>query len=217
MRIRWLFVLYAVIEMAVIVALVATIGFGRTVLLLAGAFVLGLLPAGSQIKRQVAVLSRGIRQPGAQVTDGVLVALGSLLMIVPGLVTSVAGLMLLLPPTRTALRPLAGTLAARTLAGRVAFNLPQGGMFMWGRLVDGADTRALLPFAIERKVTFVPGDIYYADRPDGASMRLSFATPSPAQIREGIARIGHAIERMREPGATPPPWPTPWPTPTGPR
>ena len=106
---------------------------------------------------------------------------------------------------------------AAHLAGRVAFNLPQGGMFMWGRLVDGADTRALLPFAIERKVTFVPGDIYYADRPDGASMRLSFATPSPAQIREGIARIGHAIERMREPGATPPPWPTPWPTPTGPR
>jgi hypothetical protein len=38
-------------------------------------------------------------------------------------------------------------------------------------------------------------------------MRLSFSTPSPAQIREGIARIGRAIERMREPGAVPPAWP----------
>ena len=133
MRIRWLFVLYAVIEMAVIVALVATIGFGWTVLLLAGAFVLGLFLAGSQIKRQVAVLSLGIRQPGAQVTDGVLVALGSLLMIVPGLVTSVAGL-----------RPLAGTLAGRTLAGRVAFaDLPRRGprrpAYIDGEVIDVQD------------------------------------------------------------------------------
>lgn len=140
MAIRWLFVLYAVIEMAVIVALVATIGFGWTVLLLAGAFLLGLILAGAQIKRQVAVLSRGIRQPGTQVTDGLLVALGSVLMIVPGLVTSVAGLMLLLPPTRTALRPL----AARTLAGRVAFvNLPRRGAgrpaYIDGEVIDVQD------------------------------------------------------------------------------
>ena len=98
---------------------------------------------------------------------------------------------------------------AAHLAERVAFNLPQGGMFMWGRLRDGASTRTLLPFAIERGVTFVPGDIYYADRADGASMRLSFATPSPAQIREGVARIGQALARMAEPGAVPPPWPVP--------
>lgn len=94
------------------------------------------------------------------------------------------------------------------LADRVEFNIPQGGMFMWGRLRDGASTRALLPFAIERKATFVPGDIYYAERADPSSMRLSFATPSPAQIREGVERIGAAIERMREPGAVPPAWPS---------
>lgn len=97
---------------------------------------------------------------------------------------------------------------AEHLADRVEFNIPQGGMFMWGRLRDGASTRALLPFAIERKATFVPGDIYYADRADPSSMRLSFATPSPAQIREGVARIGAAIGRMREPGAVPPAWPS---------
>ncbi|MFN9772660.1 MAG: PLP-dependent aminotransferase family protein [Burkholderiales bacterium] len=94
------------------------------------------------------------------------------------------------------------------LADRVEFNIPQGGMFMWGRLRDGASTRELLPFAIERKATFVPGDIYYAERADPSSMRLSFATPSPAQIREGVERIGAAIERMREPGAVPPAWPS---------
>jgi 2-aminoadipate transaminase len=84
----------------------------------------------------------------------------------------------------------------RHLAHRVAFNLPQGGMFMWGRLQGDASARALLPHAIEEKVTFVPGDVYYADRADPGTLRLSFSTPSPAQITEGIARIGRALDRL---------------------
>jgi 2-aminoadipate transaminase len=87
---------------------------------------------------------------------------------------------------------------AEHLAGRVAFNIPDGGMFMWGRLSDGASTRDLLPHAIEEGMTFVPGDIYYADRPDHATMRLSFSMPSPEQIREGVARIGRALDRRRQ-------------------
>jgi UPF0716 protein FxsA len=37
---------------------------------------------------------------------------GTLLMVVPGLVTSAAGLLLLLPPTRAAARPVLGAMAA---------------------------------------------------------------------------------------------------------
>lgn len=85
---------------------------------------------------------------------------------------------------------------AAHLGGRVAFNIPQGGMFMWGRLERDLSTRALLPFAIEEKVTFVPGDIYYADQADMRTLRLSFSTPNPAQIREGVARIGRALSRL---------------------
>jgi DNA-binding transcriptional MocR family regulator len=85
---------------------------------------------------------------------------------------------------------------AEHLGARVAVNLPQGGMFMWGRLANGASARALLPHAIDEKVTFVPGDIYYGDRPDPATFRLSFSTPTPAQIREGVARLGRAIGRL---------------------
>jgi 2-aminoadipate transaminase len=83
------------------------------------------------------------------------------------------------------------------LAPHMDFNPTQGGMFMWGRLRDGTSTRDLLPHAIAQKVTFVPGDIYYADRADPATMRLSFSTPKPAQIREGIARIGRALGALR--------------------
>jgi UPF0716 protein FxsA len=116
-----LFLIYAVVEMAVIVALTATIGFGWTVVALLGAFALGVALAGSQLRRQVARLQRGMRDPQAQVTDSALIALGTVLVFIPGLVTTMVGLLMLTPPTRAAVRPLAGVLAARGLSRRMAF------------------------------------------------------------------------------------------------
>jgi DNA-binding transcriptional MocR family regulator len=80
------------------------------------------------------------------------------------------------------------------LAGRMEVNVPDGGMFMWGRLTGAAGARELLARAIDEKVTFVPGDIYFADSPDVHTLRLSFCTMGPAQIREGVARIGRALD-----------------------
>lgn len=110
-----LFLLYAVIELAVLVALVSTIGFGWTLLLVAGAFVLGLALAGSQLRRHLRRLRSGLTLADAQgaVTDSVLVALGTVLVVIPGLASSVFGALLLLPPTRAAARPLVTALAAR--------------------------------------------------------------------------------------------------------
>jgi DNA-binding transcriptional MocR family regulator len=72
-------------------------------------------------------------------------------------------------------------------------------MFMWGRLTGTVNARALLDKAIPNKVTFVPGDIYYAERNDPQALRLSFSTPTPQQIREGIARIARALEQAGQP------------------
>jgi UPF0716 protein FxsA len=44
------------------------------------------------------------RVPTAELTDGMLVAAGGVLLVVPGLVTDVAGLLLVLPPTRALVR-----------------------------------------------------------------------------------------------------------------
>ena len=116
-----LFLLYTVIEMAVIIALTATIGLGWTVLALIGAFVFGAALAGSQLRRQLTQLRRGLRDPRAQVTDSALVGLGTVLVLMPGLLTSVAGLLMLAPPTRTMMRPVAAALAARGISRRVTF------------------------------------------------------------------------------------------------
>ncbi len=110
-----LFLIYAVVELAVMVALVSTIGFGWTVLALLGATVLGFVLAGSQVKRHIGRLRSGLTTPQGAVTDSALVALGTVLVFIPGLVTTAAGLLLLLPPTRAAARPLLTAVAARRM------------------------------------------------------------------------------------------------------
>lgn len=110
-----LFLIYVLVEIAVVVALASTIGFGWTVLLLAATFMLGLALAGSQARRQIRRLRAGVTLTEAQgaVTDSLLVALGTVLVVIPGLASSVLGAALLLPPTRAAARPLVTALAAR--------------------------------------------------------------------------------------------------------
>ena len=116
-----LFLVYAIVELAVIVALASTIGFGWTVLLLLASFVLGVALAGSQIKRHIRRLQSGLTKttPQGAVTDSALVALGTVLVVIPGLASSILGLLLLLPPTRAAARPLVTAMAVRGIGRRV--------------------------------------------------------------------------------------------------
>jgi UPF0716 protein FxsA len=107
-----LFVVYVVVELAVVVALASTIGLGWTLLLLLGAFIGGMTLAGSQLKRQLTRLRSGLT---GQATDSATVALGTVLVVVPGLVSTTAGLLLLLPPTRAVARPLLTAWALRGL------------------------------------------------------------------------------------------------------
>jgi UPF0716 protein FxsA len=140
-----LFLIYLVVELAVVVALVSTIGFGWTVLALLGTSVLGFVLAGSQVKRHIRRLRSGFATPQGAVTDSALVALGTVLVFVPGLVTTAAGLLLLLPPTRAAARPMLTAMAARrmplitvatTAAGRPAAG---HGDYIDGEVIDVVD------------------------------------------------------------------------------
>ena len=112
-----LFLIYTLVELAVVVALVSTVGFGWTVLALLGTFVVGLALAGSQVKRHIRRLRAGLnaRTAHGAAADSVLVALGTVLVVVPGLASSVLGALLLLPPTRAAARPLVTAMAARRM------------------------------------------------------------------------------------------------------
>jgi UPF0716 protein FxsA len=155
-----LFLLYSVIELAVIVALVSTIGFGWTVVALLATWLIGLTLAGSQLKRHIRRLQSGLTARTAQgaVTDSVLVALGTVLVVIPGLASSVLGALLLLPPTRAAARPLVTAMAARraplitaATAGTAAgwgYTAAGRGDYIDGEVIDVHDVE---PQAVERK------------------------------------------------------------------
>ena len=70
---------------------------------------------------------------------------------------------------------------------------PEGGLFIWITLPDGHDAEAVLGRAIERGVAFVPGLYFYAGEPQPETLRVSFATATPAELHEGAARLGAAI------------------------
>jgi DNA-binding transcriptional MocR family regulator len=72
---------------------------------------------------------------------------------------------------------------------------PQGGLFLWARVPEWLDTEELLKEAVEAKVAFVPGFAFYADVQRGRNtMRLNFSNAQPAQIEEGIRRLGVLLQ-----------------------
>ncbi|GFG69459.1 membrane protein FxsA [Mycolicibacter senuensis] len=108
--------IYVLVESAAVAGLIWGIGFGWTALLLLGVFLAGLALSAGQIKRQVARLRAGAGQ--RVLADGGLIAAGTLLVVVPGPVTTLAGLALLAPPTRAAARPVLAAAAAAGLGRR---------------------------------------------------------------------------------------------------
>ena len=74
---------------------------------------------------------------------------------------------------------------------------PQGGMLVFVRLPEGADTWATLPRAVAREVKYNPGGVFRADRGRNNYLRLTYSHNSPDEIREGVARLA---ELFREEG-----------------
>jgi DNA-binding transcriptional MocR family regulator len=71
---------------------------------------------------------------------------------------------------------------------------PAGGFYVWLRLPEGVDAKAMLPRAISARVAYVPGTGFYADGSGAQFARLCYAFPEPARIREGIRRLASVVE-----------------------
>jgi 2-aminoadipate transaminase len=70
---------------------------------------------------------------------------------------------------------------------------PNGGMFFWVTLPKGIDTKLMLDRAIMRDVAYVPGSPFYPSGGGKNTMRLNYSYATPAQIEEGIKRLGEVI------------------------
>lgn len=107
-----LFLIAIIAEVASVVVVASWLG-GWTLLLLVASVVMGLTVLsgrGLAIMRDVGVAMRGGGSVTAAIVDGALIALAGVLLIVPGFVSDLAALILLVPPLR-------GRLAGRATAG----------------------------------------------------------------------------------------------------
>ncbi|GLU48618.1 PLP-dependent aminotransferase family protein [Nocardiopsis ansamitocini] len=71
---------------------------------------------------------------------------------------------------------------------------PEGGFFVWVRLPEGLDSKAMLPRAVGERVAYVPGTGFFHGDDGRGNMRLSFCYPTPEQIREGVRRLVGVLE-----------------------
>ncbi|MCO1593637.1 FxsA family protein [Micromonospora sp. RHAY321] len=118
--------LAVVLELAVFVLVGRALGFGTAVLLVFAASLLGLV----LLRREGMRAWRGFRSaaqagqpPGRQVTDGLVGLGGALLLAVPGLVSGLVGLLLLVPPLRRLARAGVQRTTERRVSSMVAGDL----------------------------------------------------------------------------------------------
>jgi GntR family transcriptional regulator / MocR family aminotransferase len=85
----------------------------------------------------------------------------------------------------------------RYLPGRVHFDVPQGGLFIWLSLPQGLTSGSLLSLAWEEGVDFAPGGPFFPEEIENSGwLRLNFVAQAPAEIEEGMKRLGKAIKRL---------------------
>jgi UPF0716 protein FxsA len=117
-----LFIVVPIIELWVIIQVGQAIGVVPTLVLLLADAILGSLllrhqGRGAWRRFNEAIAAR--RFPAREVADGLMIAVGGTLLLTPGFVTDVVGLLLLIPPTRAVLRRMLRGIVARrfVLAG----------------------------------------------------------------------------------------------------
>jgi UPF0716 protein FxsA len=132
-----LFIVVPIVELAAILQVGEWIGFWPTLALLIVDSILGAALMRSQGRAawrrfNLAVAER--RPPAREVADGVLVIFGGALLLTPGFVTDIVGILFLLPPSRAVVR----RLLVRRLAPRMVVSAA-GGFGRGGRGGRGFD------------------------------------------------------------------------------
>lgn len=139
-----LFVLVPIVELYVIVQVAHALGVLDTLALLLVISVLGGWLAkreGLGVLRRIQGQMASGQVPTNALVDGAILLVAGVLMLTPGFVTDAFGLVLLLPPTRAAVR--------RLLIGRFRRKVSLGattGHRVWHRVVVDTDSRERDPF-----------------------------------------------------------------------
>lgn len=85
----------------------------------------------------------------------------------------------------------------RNMPSCVKYTRPEGGLFLWCTLPDGADSSEFVRRALARKVAVVPGTAFNCDtEAPSDSFRLNYSTPSDEDIVRGIGILSEIAREM---------------------
>ena len=74
---------------------------------------------------------------------------------------------------------------------------PNGGMMLWMKLPEGADSWNILKTAADRGVKYNPGGLFRANRDRNNYLRLTYSYNSPEEIHEGIKLLADVFENEK--------------------
>jgi UPF0716 protein FxsA len=114
-----IFILVPLAELYVIIQVGNTIGLIPTLVLLLADAVLGSMLLRHQGRAAWVQFNRALaenRLPHKEVFDGILVIMGGALLLTPGFITDIFGLVLLIPPTRAIVRSISSRIVRRRMA-----------------------------------------------------------------------------------------------------
>lgn len=106
-RLIALFVITPLIELALLIWVGTWIGFWPTMAIVLATGALGAMLArgqGARVLQEIRADLAAGRMPASHLLDGVLILVGGILLITPGVLSDVAGIALLVPATRTRLK-----------------------------------------------------------------------------------------------------------------
>jgi UPF0716 protein FxsA len=162
-----LFIVVPIAELYVIIQVGELIGLWPTLALLLadallGSFLLKHQGRGAWRRFNAALAQR--RFPGREVVDGLLIVVGGTLLLTPGFLTDIAGLVLLIPPSRAVVRKI---LRRFTIGRFMVVGMPGGSVPGRGQAPDGAREPRDYDFDAEAEEVPVNGDSRRLPKTDG--------------------------------------------------
>lgn len=126
-RLLVLFIIVPLIELALLIELGGIVGVWPTIALVLGTGAVGAALArsqGARVLREIrAELAMG-RMPAARMLDGLMILIGGILLLSPGVLSDLLGIALLFPPSRVAFKQILRIRLERMIrTGRASFTV----------------------------------------------------------------------------------------------
>jgi len=96
-----------------------------------------------------------------------------------------------------------GALERHGASGKLQWTVPDGGLYLWCRLLGRLKTSQVQAHALAESIAFVPGEAFYCDQAGEREMRICFSALPPSRADDAANRIMRAINAARRDLASP--------------